>query len=141
MMLKRITSSYGARFAFFGWAGFLTENVVLSHNRTRVIESVRISTRTRTFSFSRLNLALLQIIRLEMIIITDCIILYLLLHVCPLRLDCIDIDLNQSFFCGISDPREKRRRFFVLLWVSAASLRQLLDFRFRWDTITVMIVK
>ena len=140
MMLKTITSSNGARFAFFGWAGFLTENVVLSHNRTRVIESVRISTRTRTRFRSRLNLAL-QIIRSEMIIITDCIILYLLLHVCPLRLDCIDIDLNQSFFCGISDPREKRRRFFVLLWVSAASLRQLLDFRFRWDTITVMIVK
>eukprot|EP00940_MAST-03C_sp_MAST-3C-sp2_P001735 g1735.t1 len=38
--LRAMTAHPGARWAFFGWSGFIAENVVLSHNREIVIREI-----------------------------------------------------------------------------------------------------
>ena len=38
MTMAAIRASTGARWAFFGWSAFMTENFVLSHNREAIID-------------------------------------------------------------------------------------------------------
>jgi hypothetical protein len=113
--MMRVASHRGARFAFFGWAGFLTENVVLSHNRQTIIEhvsgslffSLALSRRKTTFNVSSRGH------RSETISITCCTTRFLLLHVCQLRTDCTDIDLNINCCSGILRLLVEQRHLHV----------------------------
>ena len=104
---------------------FFNVRGLTTHTNTHTNKHTHTHTHTHTF----------KIIRSEMITITSCTTHYQLRHVCPLRSDCIDIDLNPRRFCGIRPRSPRQRRSFVSVWAWAVSVRTYLAFKFRWDIV------